>query len=229
MASIMARHAAKALRSLIVIDGLFVIVYAIDALLREKFWPLHALFDLDGEANVPTWFSSCQLLLIGVILFLLSFIRYKAERPSRPFLFVLSMCFLLLSLDETAQLHERITQWVGRRYIDWLPEFVGRRAPLTVSLLAMAVFILWLAFRDLSAIWRWSPRLSLLAMAGVCISILGGVVLEAIGYKFLQYGTPLYKVEVAIEEFMEMLGASLILYFTILLASSSVKSVTQEA
>jgi len=93
----------------------------------------------------------------------------------------------------------------------------------------VAVFILWLAFRDLSAIWRWSPRLSLLAMAGVCISILGGVVLEAIGYKFLQYGTPLYKVEVAIEEFMEMLGASLILYFTILLASSSVKSVTQEA
>jgi len=139
------------------------------------------------------------------------------------------MCFLLLSLDETAQLHERITQWVGRRYIDWLPEFVRRSAPLTVSLLAVAVFILWLAFRDLSAIWRWSPRLSLLAMAGVCISILGGVVLEAIGYKFLQYGAPLYKVEVAIEEFMEMFGASLILYFTILLASSSIKSVTQEA
>lgn len=229
MAGIMDRHAARALRSLIVIEGLFVIVYAIDALLREKFCLLHSLFDLDGEANVPTWFSSCQLLLIGVILFLLSFIPYKAERPSRPFLFVLGICFLLLSLDETAQLHERITQRVGRRYIDWLPEFVRRRAPLTVSLLAVAVFILWLAFRDLSAIWRWSPRLSLLAMAGVCISILGGVVLEAVGYKFLQYGTPLYKVEVAIEEFMEMLGASLILYFTILLASSNIKSITQDA
>ena len=66
-------------------------------------------------------------------------------------------------------------------------------------------------------------------MAGVCISILGGVVLEVIGYKFLQYGAPLHKVEVAIEEFMEMLGASLILYFTILLSSSSIKSIIQEA
>jgi hypothetical protein len=225
----MARHASRLLQSLVVIEGLFVIVYAIDALLRENFWLLHALFDLDGEANVPTWFSSCQLYLIGVIMFLLSFIRYKAGRPSRPFLFVLSVCFLLLSLDETAQLHERMTQWVGRRYIDWLPEFVRQGAPLTVSVLAVAAFILWLAFHDLSAIWRWSPRLSLLAMAGVCISILGGVVMEAIGYKFLQYGTPLYKLEVAIEEFMEMLGASLILYFTILLASSNIKPVIQEA
>ena len=49
-------------------------------------------------------------------------------------------------------------------------------------------------------------------------------VLEAIGYKFLQYGGPLYKFEVALEEFMEMSGASLVLYFAITLASSSVES-----
>ena len=45
---ITAKHAARLLQSLMVIEGLFVIVYAIDALLREKFWLLHAQFDLDG-------------------------------------------------------------------------------------------------------------------------------------------------------------------------------------
>jgi hypothetical protein len=217
------------LQSLIAIESVFVVVYAIDALLREKYWLLHGLFDLDGEANIPTWFSSCQLFLVGVTLFLPGVIRHKAERPSRPFLLILSACFLILSLDETAQLHERITQWIGRRYMDWLPEIIWGSALLTVSILAVAIFILRMALRDLSAIWRWSPRSSLLAMAGVCISGFGGVVMEAIGYKFLQYGSPLYKVEVAIEESMEMLGASLILYFTLLLASSVIKSVILEA
>jgi hypothetical protein len=225
----MTKHAARLLQTLIAIESLFVIFYAIDTFLREKVWLLHALFDLDGEANIPTWFSSCQLFLIGVIMFLPGVVRRKAERPSRPFLLVLSVCFLILSLDETAQLHERITQWIGRRYIDWLPEFIRGSAPLIVSILAVVVFILRLALRDLSAIWRWSPRLSLWAMAGVCISGFGGVVMEAIGYKFLQYGSLLYKVEVAIEESMEMLGVSLILYFTILLASSVIKSIILEA
>jgi hypothetical protein len=221
---ITARHAARLFQVLIAIEVLFVIVYATDVFLKERFWLLHALFDLDGEANIPTWFSSCQLFLIGVVLFPLGFARHKAKRPSRQFLLVLSVCFLLLSPDETAQLHERITQRVGRRYIDWLPEFIRQRALLAITLLAAAIFIFWLAFRDFSAIWRWSPRLSLLAMAGVCRSIIGAVVLEAIGYKFLQYGGPLYKFEVALEEFMEMSGASLVLYFAILLASSSVES-----
>src|SRR5262245_52604497 len=158
MASIItARHAARLFQVLIAIEGLFVIVYAIDACLKERFWLLHALFDLDGEANIPTWFSSCQLFLIGVVLFPLGFALHKAKRPSRQFLSVLSVCFLLLSLDETAQLHERMTQWVGRRYIDWLPEFIRQRTLLAVSLLVAAVLILWLAFHDLSAIWRWSP------------------------------------------------------------------------
>jgi hypothetical protein len=42
--------------------------------------------------------------------------------------------------------------------------------------------------------------------------MLGGCVLESIGYRFLQPGSLAYKVEVSVEEFLEMLGASLILH-----------------
>lgn len=43
--------------------------------------------------------------------------------------------------------------------------------------------------------------------------------LESIGYKMISSGSPiwLYRVEVAAEEFLEMLGASLILYAVLLL------------
>jgi len=49
--------------------------------------------------------------------------------------------------------------------------------------------------------------------------LLGGVGLEAIGYQFLRSGsTPLlYSAEVALEEFLEMSGASITLYGTILM------------
>lgn len=41
--------------------------------------------------------------------------------------------------------------------------------------------------------------------------LLGGSVLEAIGYRYLQKGTFAYQVEVTAEEFLEMFGATLIL------------------
>jgi len=54
---------------------------------------------------------------------------------------------------------------------------------------------------------------------GMGFVVLGGVGLEAIGYQFLRSGsTPLlYSAEVALEEFLEMSGASVTLYGAILL------------
>ena len=42
--------------------------------------------------------------------------------------------------------------------------------------------------------------------------MMGASVLETIGYEFIEKGTLIYRVEVSAEEFLEMLGASLILY-----------------
>jgi hypothetical protein len=53
-----------------------------------------------------------------------------------------------------------------------------------------------------------------MAAAGAAVYVTGAAVLESIGYKMLSAGsTPsLYRAEVALEEFFEMMGASLILY-----------------
>jgi hypothetical protein len=62
-------------------------------------------FDLDGEINVPTWFSSTLLLLAGLLLLYIGAAsRRDRDRWARHWTF-LAWVFLLLSVDETSGLH----------------------------------------------------------------------------------------------------------------------------
>ena len=60
---------------------------------------------------------------------------------------------------------------------------------------------------------------SVIGAAGCVVYVTGAAVLETIGYKMVTAGVSLalYRIEVAAEEFFEMLGASLILYAVLVL------------
>ena len=66
------------------------------------------IFDVNGEANIPTWFSSLLLVLNSFILAIIA-IRTKAQQ-GRYYTqwFVLAVVFLYLSIDEAALLHEMV-------------------------------------------------------------------------------------------------------------------------
>ncbi|MBI3653699.1 MAG: hypothetical protein HY231_21925 [Acidobacteria bacterium] len=199
---------------MLAVELLLVALYWLDIVLGAPVAVLHALVDLDGEGNLPTWFSSFQLALIALALGFLAFQQRKSERPSKIFLALLASVFLLWSADETAQMHERLTAFIGQRYVDWLPAFFAQHQSL-VALFIVAALVLarWL-WADVLAFWQTHKRASLLAIAGFGVVVLGGAILETIGYKFFLNGTTplLYQTEVCFEEFFEMLGASLILY-----------------
>jgi hypothetical protein len=217
-------QAAKKARTLFfvmfVVELLLVSFYWLDILLGSPVPVLHALFDLDGEGNLPAWFSSFQLALISLCLWFMVFRQRKSDKPSRAFFALLASGFLLWSADETAQMHERLTGWIGLRYVDWLPYFLNEHKALValfgITLLIMAR-LLW---SDVAAFWHAHRRITRIAVCGFCIVFSGGAVLETIGYKyFLNGATPLlYQTEVCVEEFFEMFGASLILYSTSFLA-----------
>jgi hypothetical protein len=57
---------------------------------------------------------------------------------------------------------------------------------------------------------------------------LGASVIESVGYKFLEPGSIAYKVEVTVEEFLEMFGASLILNSAMSLAHCRLESGLKE-
>lgn len=201
---------------MLLIELLLVSFYWLDILLGAPVAVLHALVDLDGEGNLPAWFSSFQLALISLSLWATVFRQHHSKRSSKVFFALPAAVFLLWSADETAQMHERLTGWIGLRYVDWLPYFLSRHKALVLLLLVALLLIARLLWPDIRAFWQAERRAARIALCGFTIVFLGGAVLETIGYKFFLDGTTplLYQAEVCLEEFFEMLGASLILYST---------------
>ena len=88
--------------------------FAIEILLGLSYILIHVFpvydtiflfLDLDNEGNIPTWFSSAQLLMVGVLM--MGFGIGKYQQNERAYAMILgSLGFIFLSLDETVQLHE---------------------------------------------------------------------------------------------------------------------------
>ena len=75
---------------------------------EETFLQPLELFDVGEERSIPTWFESIQFLLCSILLAVVTVA--KRQRGDRYILHwgVLSIIFLLLSLDEVATVHEVI-------------------------------------------------------------------------------------------------------------------------
>lgn len=61
---------------------------------------------LDGECNIPSWFSSCLLFIASVLLGLITLAQRQRRDGFLGRWLLLCLIFAFLSLDETAQLHE---------------------------------------------------------------------------------------------------------------------------
>src|SRR4249920_1438570 len=94
--------------TLFAIDVALGAVYSVDHLLGTPFAPVTRLFDLDGESNVPAWYSSVQWFAVFAVSFGAAERRVsRADRRSW-FLWLLPLVFLACSADEVVQFHEHI-------------------------------------------------------------------------------------------------------------------------
>jgi hypothetical protein len=152
------QQARKLFLTLICLELLCVVVYATDAWVQGATQQLHSLIDLDGEGNLPAWFSSFQLTLIAIGFWTLAARFRETERPSRHFLSTCAGFFLLLSIDESALLHERITESLGSRYVDWLPAYLGDHPGEAVVCALILVACLAAAYPHLNGLWRYPPE-----------------------------------------------------------------------
>lgn len=174
-------------------------------------------FDLDAEANFPAWFSSIQLFLISQVFFLKTRQPAPMNSSSRGLLLLGSLGFMFLSADEAARIHETINGVI--KHIEWLPRFKSDHGIWIFIYAVVGLVAIAIAAREFRMMWREYRRATMTLMAGVALAILGGVVLEIVSYQYLRSGsTPvLLVIEVAFEEFFEMLGASIALYGALLL------------
>lgn len=165
-------------------------------------------FDLGAERNLPTWWSSGQLAWAGLLFGLVSF--RQRQRGSALLSLALFACLLLaLSLDEFASIHERIGMWVdgASRHHSRFPATGYWFAFLGIpAVIAIGAFFLSTK-QHFDAVPHTVARLAL----GFVILFSGALAAEALS-NFVLRGSILDRLQIALEEGLEMVGGSILLW-----------------
>jgi hypothetical protein len=168
------------------------------------------LFDLNVEANVPTWFSSS--LWLGAAA-LAAWLALTARRDNRSWAVVAAIA-AYLSLDESATLHERFGESFSLATLSVLPDGVWFFYASTVLMLG------FLAVVGLGLL-RFVLRLPRHAGLGIIVAgfvfVLGAAGFESLGAAvsngyFVPSTNGFWLVAIAVEEGLEMLGIILFIH-----------------
>lgn len=167
-----------------------------------------ALFRVGKESNIPTWYSALLLLLAAALLHTIALGKQASSGRHASHWRVLSIVFLLMSVDEASAVHERIGELIGRL----IPLQVLVDYGWAVPGIALAG-VVGLSFTRLVMSLPAETR-NLFIVAGVLF--LGGASgMELISLKWGHaHGmeTISYQLLTVIEEFLEMMGVVVLIY-----------------
>lgn len=166
-------------------------------------------FDLDAEINIPTWWSSSQLLCAGIAFGIVALRNSRVTRTAYPLAF-LAATLVAMSIDETASLHENFG-FVVDNLVRSRSETVFDRTGLWFAVVGLpfAFFVcvlLFAAYRSLEVVPQTAARFAL----GMGVLLLGAVFIEALT-NFFGKGYA-YHLAVCLEEGLEMSGGSILLW-----------------
>jgi hypothetical protein len=187
------------------------------------------MFDMDGEANIPAWYSSTKLLAVGLCLYVYGRLTLQKDRLAGWLILAAAALFAYLSLDEAAELHEKF----GNRLTLLATGGVGRTdTPFEITGLWMVFFGPPLLLALVGGIVFLRKRLSIpyavfaKALAGAIIFVLAA----GPGDILVNYVTgDAHIVQTAAEELGEMVGATLILWAAMTLLAQQRPMVVGEA
>jgi hypothetical protein len=162
-------------------------------------------WSLDREANVPTWFSSALLFTAAGMVALVALDALARKARWRRHWAGLALVYVVLSLDETAEIHERIGSW--------LRAHLNLHGPLhyagVIPMLALALFV-GITYLQFVLALPGRTRLGILVSAAIYVSGAAGV--EAIsGWWAEGHGSKSTGLLVlsTFEENLEMIGTTL--------------------
>lgn len=179
------------------------------------------IVNMDGARNIPSCFQALQIFSIAAIALGLGITNQRDfPYPSRKFSFFLTGLLCYAGLDEIFKLHlgfRNLLPIVGTQY--WIAIYASLICLLPV-----------LFYRDFKAFWQSYRRETLIGVTGLIIFAVGGFGAELFKTYLLQplvansslfQGHPFLslfveKFRVAVEEFGELLGETLVLYAALL-------------
>jgi hypothetical protein len=172
---------------------------------RHDWW--FRFVDVNGEGNLPSWFSVLLLAATALLLFAVARIR-RAHRFDAPVAWSLLAWFVVgMSLDEMTSIHEAVGGQIDERV--WIPVIAGYGWILPGAVVAAGgAFVGWRALRSLP------PRTQRALVAGAAVFIAGALALEVVEAMLTdETGTfgagP--KLVTGAQELFEMLGTVMVL------------------
>lgn len=162
--------------------------------------------DFDDEASIPTWISQAILLAIAASAFFAAFVQ-KISKAKQAWTSI-GIVALLLSIDEVAALHELLLQTAHLILYQESRPTIYQNAWI-VLLPIILIFGAFLASR----IIKYVPKKTIILMVlGAGTLVFGAAVVDALTNADNVNTFAIKGVMVAVEESLEMIGSSTILY-----------------
>ena len=201
----------------IALGGLAVVVFLVRA---AQGLPPVDFFRIGTESNLPTWYASSQLLLIGLLLIPLVYRDVQVQRKSTWPILLLPAFFLLLSLDEAAMLHEQVGNAIAGGYGLGADLITG---PWMLVMAPLYGLLAWFTLRAAKPYLKGRPGIVALALAGGALFALSAVGLEYAANLAGAEAVQVRQVLSLFEEVGEMAGATTLLWsVTLLLAAEHI-------
>lgn len=172
---------------------------------NDTVYGLVEFFDLANEGNLPTFFSTWQLLLCAAVMGVIAIARTQQRDPFRWHWAMLSLLTLYLAVDEAAQIHELLIRPMqelmprvatGLFYWAWvIPGLAG----VVIAALAYLRFTFVALPRDIR--WQLIIAASLFVIGAIGVEMFEAAFFQKHGQQNMTYAT-----FVLVEETLELIG-----------------------
>lgn len=169
---------------------------------------LARLVRMNNEGDLPTWLCSAQLLVAGVLLMLRAAMLRRHVAPHGLLFGVGGLLLVLLSIDETAIIHESLTHGLFHSRIppwSWFDrQHQSEAATLGLYVLAFMAAVAW---RPAACVHAIRERPTGWILLGAVLMFCGGVAVDSAWPK----GTWQALGE-GIEDYLELVGGSVVIF-----------------
>jgi hypothetical protein len=176
----------------------------------HEFWLDHLMnsFYLDKEGNIPTFFNALLLVISAQLLALISAWKFSVRDKFRYFWSGLALIFLFLALDESSSLHETLikplqTDFGSEGFLRFSWVVAGAAAVILFALVYLYFFL------HLERKFKFLFFMSIAVYIG---GVIGGEMISGYVASNFQIKSFIYGVTASIEESLELIGCSLLIY-----------------
>ncbi|HNB52656.1 MAG TPA: hypothetical protein PK530_11965 [Anaerolineales bacterium] len=184
---------------------------------EQKFWGFRVKFDLDQEANVPTYFSTLNLFLAAGLFTLIGLLKPKTKGSFSTHWLGLGLIFFFLSIDETSVLHEK--------FILIFKTLFHPQGIFFFGWVILAIpFVALTALAYLRFFLHLPNKYKIMIFVSILIYLSGAVGMEMVGGWYAEhYGEArdFYNVLTTLEETLEPIGMISLIYTLLLYVSEN--------